>query len=220
MEVKDGNVYDGLRETVLKDRSRDVRRKVADYLEYKGKLNYKTATSLAKDKDPELRKLAAKHTVASLYWEETDYGVIRYMVENKLADRLCFEHWVKSDDETIRVLSAPLAEETDIDPLLDSLSDESAIQVLFNNPEWVKGERAVRLWRRMGGENRRWIMSFMRDVPDSLIEESLAEPRNWQISSRLEEYKKALQTVSRMERLFAKGSEIKRKMRARAGLSD
>ena len=91
MEVKDGNVYDGLRETVLKDRSRDVRRKVADYLEYKGKLNYKTATSLAKDKDPELRKLAAKHTVASLYWEETDYDVIRYMVENKLADRLCFE---------------------------------------------------------------------------------------------------------------------------------
>lgn len=58
------------------------------------------------------------------------------------------------------------------------------------------------------------------DVPDSLIEESLAEPRNWQISSRLEEYKKALQTVARMERLFAKGSEIKRKMRARAGLSD
>lgn len=37
MEVKDGNVYDGLRETVLKDRSRDVRRKVAEYLEYKGK---------------------------------------------------------------------------------------------------------------------------------------------------------------------------------------
>ena len=34
------------------------------------------------------------------------------------------------------------------------------------------------------------------------------------------EYKKALQTVARMERLFAKGSEIKRKMRARAGLSD
>ena len=127
---------------------------------------------------------------------------------------------MKSDDETIRVLSAPLAEETDIDPLLDSLSDESAIQVLFNNPEWVKGKRAVRLWRRMGGENRRWIMSFMWDVPDSLIEESLAEPRNWQISSRLEEYKKALQTVARMERLFAKGSEIKRKMRARAGLSD
>lgn len=220
MEVKDGNVYDGLRETVLKDRSRDVRRKVAEYLEYKGKLNYKTATSLAKDKDPELRKLAAKHTVASLYWEETDYDVIRYMVENKLADRLCFEHWVKSDDETIRALSAPLAEETDIDPLLDSLSDESAIQVLFNNPEWVKGKRAVRLWRRMGGENRRWIMSFMWDVPDSLIEESLAEPRNWRISSRLEEYKKALQTVARMERLFAKGSEIKRKMRARAGLSD
>lgn len=58
------------------------------------------------------------------------------------------------------------------------------------------------------------------DVPDSLIEESLAEPRNWRISSRLEEYKKALQTVARMERLFAKGSEIKRKMRARAGLSD
>ena len=86
------------------------------------------------------------------------------MVENKLADRLCFEHWVKSDDETIRILSAPLAEETDIDPLLDSLSDESAIQVLFNNPEWVKGKRAVRLWRRMGGENRRWIMSFMWDV--------------------------------------------------------
>lgn len=193
---------------------------VAEYLEYKGKLNYKTATSLAKDKDPELRKLAAKHTVASLYWEETDYDVIRYMVENKLADRLCFEHWVKSEDETIRALSAPLAEETDIDPLLDSLSDESAIQVLFNNPEWVKGKRAVRLWRRMGGENRRWIMSFMWDVPDSLIEESLAEPRNWQISSRLEEYKKALQTVARMERLFAKGSEIKRKMRARAGLSD
>lgn len=124
------------------------------------------------------------------------------------------------EDETIRALSAPLAEETDIDPLLDSLSDESAIQVLFNNPEWVKGKRAVRLWRRMGGENRRWIMSFMWDVPDSLIEESLAEPRNWQISSRLEEYKKALQTVARMERLFAKGSEIKRKMRARAGLSD
>lgn len=48
----------------------------------------------------------------------------------------------------------------------------------------------------------------------------MAEPRNWQISSRLEEYKKALQTVARMERLFAKGSEIKRKMRARAGLSD
>ena len=37
MEVKDGNVYDGLRETVLKDRSRDVRRKMAEYLEYKGK---------------------------------------------------------------------------------------------------------------------------------------------------------------------------------------
>lgn len=104
--------------------------------------------------------------------------------------------------------------------MLDSLSDESATQVLFNHPEWVKGKRAVRLWRRMGGENRRWIMSFMWDVPDSLIEESLAEPRNWQISSRLEEYKKALQTVARMERLFAKGSEIKRKMRARAGLSD
>lgn len=96
----------------------------------------------------------------------------------------------------------------------------SEITLLFNNPEWVKGERAVRLWRRMGGESRRWIMSFMWDVPDSLIEESLAEPRNWQISSRLEEYKKALQTVARMERLFAKGSEIKRKMRARAGLSD
>lgn len=220
MKIEDGKIYDGLRETVLKDRSRDVRRKVADYLEYKGKLNYKTTIGLAKDKDPELRKLAAKHTVASMYWEETDYDVIRYMVENKLADRLCFEHWVKSEDETIRVLSAPLAEETDIDPLLDSLSDESAIQVLFNNPEWVKGKRAVRLWRRMGGENRRWIMSFMWDVPDSLIEESLAEPRNWQISSRLEEYKKALQTVARMERLFAKGSEIKRKMRARAGLSD
>ena len=77
------------------------------------------------------------------------------MVENKLADRLCFEHWVKSEDETIRVLSAPLV-----------------------------------------------------------------EPRNWRISSRLEEYKKALQTAARMERLFAKGSEIKRKMRARAGLSD
>ena len=59
---------------------------------------------------------------------------------------------MKSDDETIRVLSAPLAEETDIDPLLDSLSDESATQVLFNNPEWVKGKRAVRLWRRMGGK--------------------------------------------------------------------
>lgn len=220
MKIEDGKIYDGLRETVLKDRSRDVRRKVADYLEYKGKLNYKTAIGLAKDKDPELRKLAAKHTVASMYWEETDYDVIRYMVENKLADRLCFEHWVKSEDETIRALSAPLAEETDIDPLLDSLSDESAIQVLFNNPEWVKGKHAVRLWRRMGGENRRWIMSFMWDVPDSLIEESLAEPRNWQISSRLEEYKKALQTVARMERLFAKGSEIKRKMRARAGLSD
>lgn len=50
--------------------------------------------------------------------------------------------------------------------------------------------------------------------------EEVKEPRNWQISSRLEEYKKALQTVARMERLFAKGSEIKRKMRARAGLSD
>lgn len=55
---------------------------------------------------------------------------------------------------------------------------------------------------------------------EEVNEESLAEPRNWQISSRLEEYKKALQTVARMERLFAKGSEIKRKMRARAGLSD
>lgn len=44
--------------------------------------------------------------------------------------------------------------------------------------------------------------------------------RKSKISSRLEEYKKALQTVARMERLFAKGSEIKRKMRARAGLSD
>lgn len=88
------------------------------------------------------------------------------------------------------------------------------------NPEWVKGKRAVRLWHRMGGENRRWIMDFMWNVPDSLIEESLAEPHSWQISSRLEEYKKALQTVARMERLFAKGSEIRSKMRARAGLSD
>lgn len=82
----------------------------------------------------------------------------------------------------------------------------------LNPQETLPARRGIP--RIQSGEEVKW------DVPDSLIEESLAEPRNWQISSRLEEYKKALQTVARMERLFAKGSEIKRKMRARAGLSD
>lgn len=218
--TRDEELFNGLRETVLKDKSRAVRNQVAEFLSKNHLLDRATANKLAQDKEPTLRSIAAKFADKSLYYDETDSQVIAHMIVENLADKNCYEHWIKSPDENIRMLAAGLADETTIEEALGSLSDEDAVQFLFLHPQWAVGKRVERLWARTRGDAHRWLSRVMSDVPDSLIEDALAEDKCWAIKDRLDDYRKALHTVAEFERLFAEGSEIKRKMRARAGLSD
>lgn len=212
-------LFAGLRETVLKDKSRTVRTQVAEFLSNNHLLDLETANKLAQDKEPILRSIATKVADKSLYYDETNSQVIAHMINKNLADKNCYEHWIKSSDEHIRMLAAGLADKSTIDEALGSLSDENAVQFLFLHPQWAVGKRVERLWARTRGNAHRWLSRVMSDVPDSLIEDALSEDKCWAIKDRLDDYRKALHTVAEFERLFAEDSEIKRKMRARAGLS-
>lgn len=213
------SVFDGLRETAVSDRSPHIRLSVATFLVDNRLMDRKTANRLAKDKKPEMRKLAAGFADKSLYYGEADAHVVEFMVRHGLADKGCLDHWIESDNETIRLNAAKMADETTIDMALSKLSPTNAAIVLFDNPKLATGDRVKRVWDTTGEDAHIRLAQVMRDVPDSLIEEALAERANWGIWGRLEEYRKALRTVADTERLFAMDSAIKAKMRRRSGLA-
>lgn len=215
---RDDGMFDGLRETAVKDRSTIIRRKVATFLAGHGLLDLDTANRLARDKDKDIRIIASTHADISNFYDETDEAVIDSIIRKGLADRGCFEHWAASDNERVRLKAAEIADETTIDKMLATLPDDTVVTFLYCHPQWATGERVERLWDGLDESRREALSHVMRDVPDLLIRDALGMGDDSVMRGRLDEYRKALRTVADMERLFRPDSGIRRKMRARAGV--
>lgn len=206
---------EGLRETAMHDRSAKVRLGVARLLARHGELDRKTANVLAKDKDAEVRQLASEYADPHLFFNETDAYVIDHMVRIGVADKACFRHWIDSDNAEIQRAVAKLADDTTVDMVLEKLSGKDGAIFLSHHRKWATRERVMRAWDNSDGYARCALAGVAADVPDSFIDEALHGDGKYAMRDRLEEYRDALRRVAECERLFAKDSEIRRKIQAR-----
>lgn len=207
----------GLTRTALHDRSAEIRKKAAELLDINDRLSKKTCDALAHDEDMGIRYIAAKQADPHLFFEETDNTVVERLIRAHRADRVCMKHWLKSGNMAIRRLAALMANDDEIDAILDGLDSETAVGVICEKPEWATGERVKRLLART--EDRVWrgvLVGYMRDASDELIDRLCREGYAYRLAERLEEYRNLVRQTVKAGRLLSGDSEIRRKIWERA----
>lgn len=204
---------DGLTRTALHDRSAEIRKQAVTLLDNNDRLDKKTCDALAHDEDREIRYIAAKQADPHLFFEEADETVVKLLIRTNRADRVCMRHWLKSGNMAIRRLAALMANDDEIDAVLDGLDSDTAVGVICEKPEWATGERVERLLART--EDRIWrgvLVGYMRDASDELIDRLCREGYAYRLSERLKEYRNLVRQTVEAGRLLSGDSRIRRKI--------
>lgn len=200
----------------LRDRSAEIRRKAVELLDKYDKLDKETSNALSHDKDWEVRYIAAKKADVCNFFNEEDERVVKNVISNHDVDKECLSHWLESPYGGIRVQTALLSDDSEVDEVLKRLKPQDVARVLGAKPRWATREIIMKAWEAADEQERYELVQNMRDMPDSFINQAFKSKTRWTLRVRMEDYRKAVRQVLKLGAMFSEDSEIRRKIWERA----
>lgn len=205
-----------LSQVALRDRSAEIRRKAAKLLDKYDKLDKETSNALSRDKDWEVRYVAARKADVCNFFEEDDVRVVKNVIRYHDVDKECLSHWLESPYGGIRIQAALLSDDSEVDEVFERLEPQDVASVLGAKPRWATREIIMKAWETADGWERRELVENMRDMPDSFINQAFKGEARWTLRLRMEDYRKAVRQVLELGAMFSEDSEIRRKIWERA----